>query len=128
MSDEEVKSSIGPGMGLCHLKTGVQVIIPAQIEPQRIVEAMEALLNALKNNVGDDVGCSDIAWMTSSDVNAMLMVSTGMDEGPQEAVAQLHDAAEVFMERAGRVKAQWEAEALKEGSEVIPATPGDDGV
>jgi hypothetical protein len=31
MSDEAVKASICPGMGVCHLETGVQAIIPMQI-------------------------------------------------------------------------------------------------
>ena len=61
MSDETVKTSICPGMGVCHLETGVQVIIPMQIEPGKIVEALEAILNAVKNNIGEGIGCSQIA-------------------------------------------------------------------
>lgn len=110
MSDTEAKTSIGPGMGLIHLETGVQVIIPAQIEPQRIVEAMEALLNALKSNAGEGIGCSDIAWMTSTDVNAMLLVSTDTEEGPKGAVDDLNKAAGAFMERSAKLKSQMEAE------------------
>ena len=111
MSETEAKSSIGPGMGMIHLETGVQIIIPAQIEPERIVAAMEALLAAVKDNVGEGIACSDIAWMTSTDVNAMLLVSTDMEEGPAGAVAALHAAAEAFSERSGRVIAQIKADA-----------------
>lgn len=111
MSETEAKSSIGPGMGMIHLETGVQIIIPAQIEPERIVAAMEALLAAVKDNVGEGIACSDIAWMTSTDVNAMLLVSTDMEEGPEGAVAALHAAAEAFTERSGRVIAQIKADA-----------------
>lgn len=106
MSDTEAKSSIGPGMGLIHLETGVQIIIPAQIEPERIVAAIEALLAAVKDNMSEGIGCSDIAWMTSSDVNAMLLV-----EGPAGAVSALHAAAEAFSERSGRVISQMEADS-----------------
>jgi len=113
MSDTEAKSSIGPGMGLIHLETGVQIIIPAQIEPERIVAAIEALLAAVKDNMSEGIGCSDIAWMTSSDVNAMLLVSTDMEEGPAGAVSALHAAAEAFSERSGRVISQMEADSAE---------------
>lgn len=113
MSETEAKSSIGPGMGLIHLETGVQIIVPAQLEPERIVAAMEALLGAVKDNIGEGIGCSDIAWMTSTDVNAMLLVSTDMEEGPLGAIAALHTAAEAFSERSGRVIAKMEADAGK---------------
>jgi hypothetical protein len=126
MSDEAVGSSIGPGMGVCHLDTGVQVIIPAQVEPQRIVEAVEAILNALKNNVGDGIGCSDIAWMTASEVGAMLLVGMETDDGPEEAVAALHAAAEEFVERTTAAKAEMEAQVLEEDKEGRVRTPRDD--
>jgi hypothetical protein len=126
MSDEAVGSSIGPGMGVCHLDTGVQVIIPAQVEPQRIVEAVEAILNALKNNVGDGIGCSDIAWMTASEVGAMLLVGMETDDGPEEAVAALHAAAEEFVERTTAAKAEMEAQVLEEDKEGRARTPRDD--
>ena len=126
MSDEAVGSSIGPGMGVCHLETGVQVIIPAQVEPQKIIEAVEAILNALKNNVGDGIGCSDIAWMTASDVGAMLLVGTETDEGPEEAIATLHAAAEAFVERTGAAKAEMEAQVIEEDKEGRARTPRDD--
>ena len=111
MSETDAKSSIGPGMGLIHLATGVQVIIPAQIEHQKIIEAMEALLGAIKENKCEGIGCSDIAWMTSMDVNAMLLVSTDMEEGPQGAITALHAAAELFTERSGQVISQMKADA-----------------
>lgn len=111
MSETEAKSSIGPGMGMIHLETGVQIIIPAQIEPERIVAAMEALLAAVKDNIGEGIACSDIAWMTSTDVNAMLLVSTDMEEGAEGAVAAIHAAADAFTERSGRVIAQIKADA-----------------
>ncbi len=126
MSDEAVGSSIGPGMGVCHLETGVQVIIPAQVEPQRIVEAVEAILNALKNNVGDGIGCSDIAWMTASDVGAMLLVGTETDEGPEEAIATLHAAAEAFVERTTAAKAEMGAQVIEEDKEGRARTSRDD--
>ena len=126
MSDEAVGSSIGPGMGVCHLETGVQVIIPAQVEPQRIVEAVEAILNALKNNVGEGIGCSDIAWMTASEVGAMLLVGTETDDGPEEAVNALHAAAAEFVERTNAAKAEMEAQVLEEDKEGRVRTPKDD--
>lgn len=45
------RTCICPGMGVCHLETGVQIIIPMQLEPGKIVEAVEAILNAIKNNI-----------------------------------------------------------------------------
>jgi hypothetical protein len=117
MSDEAVGSSIGPGMGVCHLETGVQVIIPAQVEPQRIVEALEAILNALKNNVGEGIGCSDLAWMTVSEVGAMLLVGIETDDGPEEAVHALHAAAEEFVVRTDAAKAEMDAQVLEEDKE-----------
>jgi hypothetical protein len=72
MSDEAVKTSICPGMGVCHLETGVQAIIPMQIEPEKIVQALEAILNAIKNNIAEGIGCYQIACMMSNDVGAML--------------------------------------------------------
>lgn len=126
MSEEAVGSSIGPGMGVCHLETGLQVIIPAQVEPQKIVEALEAILNALKNNVGEGIGCSDIAWMTASEVSAMLLVSTEADDGPEEAVNALHAAAEEFVVRTNAAKAEMEAQVLEEDKEGLVRTPRDD--
>jgi hypothetical protein len=126
MSDEAVGSSIGPGMGICHLETGVQVIIPAQVEPQRIVEALEAILNALKNNVGDGIGCSDLAWMTASEVGAMLLVGIETDDGPEEAVNALHAAAEEFVVRTDAAKAEMEAQVLEEDKEGRVRTLRDD--
>ena len=111
MSDTKARSSIGPGMGLIHLETGAQIIIPDQIEAERIVAATEALLGAVRDNIGEGIGCSDIAWMTATDVNAMLLVSIDMDEGPADAVAALHAAAEAFTERSGQVISQMKADA-----------------
>jgi hypothetical protein len=126
MSDEAVGSSIGPGMGVCHLETGVQVIIPAQVEPQRIVEALEAILNALKNNVGEGIGCSDLAWMTASEVGAMLLVGIETDDGPEDAVNALHAAAEEFVVRTDAAKAEMDAQVLEEDKEGRVRTPRDD--
>lgn len=108
MSDEAVKASIGPGLGVCHLETGVQVIIPAQIGPEKVVEALDAILNALKNNIGEGIGCSQIACMMANDVGAMLIVSTEMDDGMPESLDALHTAATVFAEGTGNAKTQWE--------------------
>jgi hypothetical protein len=108
MSDEAVKASICPGMGVCHLETGVQVIIPMQIEPGKIVEALDAILNALKNNVGEGIGCSQIACMMAHDAGAMLMVRVELDKGMQESLEALQAAAKAFAEGAGNAKAQWE--------------------
>jgi hypothetical protein len=108
MSDETVKASICPGMGVCHLETGVQVIIPMQIEPGKIVEALEAILNAVKNNIGEGIGCSQIACMMSNDVGAMLVVSIGNDVGMPEALDALQAAAKAFVDGAGSAKTQWE--------------------
>lgn len=126
MSEEAVGSSIGPGMGVCHLETGLQVIIPAQVEPQKIVQAIEAILNALKNNVGEGIGCSDIAWMTASKVSAMLLVSTEPDDGPEEAIAALHAAAVEFVEGTNDAKAELEAQVLEEDKEGRSRTSRDD--
>lgn len=126
MTDEAVGSSIGPGMGVCHLETGVQVIIPAQVEPQRIVEAVEAILNALKNNVGEGIGCSDLAWMTATEVGAMLLVGIETDDGPEEAVNALHAAAEEFVVRTDAAKAEMEAQVLEEDKEGRVRTLRDD--
>jgi len=108
MSDEAVKASICPGMGVCHLETGVQVIIPMQIEPEKIVGALEAILNAVKNNIGEGIGCSQIACMMSNEVGAMLVVSTDTDEGMPEALDALQVAAKAFVEGAGNAKSQFE--------------------
>jgi len=108
MSDEAVKASICPGMGVCHLETGVQIIIPLQIEPGKIVEAVEAILNAIKNNIGEGIGCSQIACMMSKNVGAMLVVSTDTDDGMPEALGALQAAAKVFADEAGNAKTQWE--------------------
>lgn len=108
MSDEAVKASICPGMGVCHLETGVQTIIPMQIEPEKIVKALEAILNAIKNNMGEGIGCFQIACMMSNDVGAMLVVSTEADDGMPEALDALQTAAKAFAEGAGSAKAQWE--------------------
>lgn len=126
MTEEAVGSSIGPGMGVCHLETGVQVIIPAQVEPQRIVEAVEAILNALKNNVGEGIGCSDLAWMTATEVGAMLLVGIETDDGPEEAVNALHAAAEEFVVRTDAAKAEMEAQVLEEDKEGRVRTLRDD--
>jgi hypothetical protein len=119
MSDESVKASICPGMGVCHLETGVQVIIPMHIEPEKNVGALEAILNAIKNNIGEGIGCSQIACMMSNDVGAMLVVSTDTDEGMPEALDALQAAAKAFVEAAGNAKSQWECRtrtSLKPGS------------
>ena len=108
MSDEAVKASICPGMGVCHLETGVQAIIPMQIEPEKIVEALEAILNAIKNNISEGIGCYQIACMMSNDVGAMLVVSIGNDVGMPEALDALEVAAKAFSESASNAKAQWE--------------------
>lgn len=126
MTEEAVGSSIGPGMGVCHLETGVQIIIPAQVEPQRIVEAVEAILNALKNNVGEGIGCSDLAWMTATEVGAMLLVGIETDDGPEEAVNALHAAAEEFVVRTDAAKAEMEAQVLEEDKEGRVRTLRDD--
>jgi hypothetical protein len=108
MSDETVKASICPGMGVCHLQTGVQIIIPMQIEPEKIVGALEAILNAVKNNIGEGIGCSQIACMMSNDVGAMLVVSTDTDDGMPEVLDALQAAAKAFVEGAGNAKTQCE--------------------
>jgi chaperonin GroEL (HSP60 family) len=108
MSDEAVKSRICPAMGVCHLETGVQAIIPMQIEPERIVEALEAVLNAVKNNMAEGIGCYQIACMMSNEVGAMLAVSTETDDGIPEALDALQAAAKTFAEGAGNAKAKWE--------------------
>jgi hypothetical protein len=108
MSDETVKASICPGMGVCHLETGVQAIIPMQIEPEKIVAALEAILNAVKNNIAEGIGCYQIACMMSNEVGAMLVVSTDTEEGMPEALDALQVAAKAFSESAGNAKAQWE--------------------
>ncbi len=61
ISDEKVKSSICPAMGVCHLETGVQVIIPMQMGPEKIVESLEAIMNAVKSNTAEGIGCYPIA-------------------------------------------------------------------
>lgn len=111
MSDTEAKSSIGPGMGLIHLETGVQIINSAQIEPERDCGSNRSSTGCSQGHMSEGIGCSDIAWMTSSDVNAMLLVSTDMEEGPAGAVSALHAAAEAFSERSGRVISQMEADS-----------------
>jgi len=113
MSDEAVKSSICPGMGVCHLETGVQAIIPMQIEPEMIVKALEAILNAIKNNISEGIGCYQIACMMSNDVGAMLVVSTNTDDGIPEALDALQAAATAFTKGAGNAKAKWEKEMDK---------------
>jgi hypothetical protein len=108
MSDETVKSRICPAMGVCHLETGVQAIIPMQIEPEKIVEALEAVLNAVKNNIAEGVGCYQIACMMSNDVGAMLVVSTDTDDGIPESLDALQVAANAFADGAVNAKAKWE--------------------
>jgi hypothetical protein len=108
MSDETVKASICPGMGVCHLETGVQVIIPMQIEPEKIVGAIEAILNTIKNNIGEGIGCSQIVCMMSNDVGAMLVVSTDTDCGMPDALDALQEAAKAFVGVAGNAKTQCE--------------------
>jgi hypothetical protein len=108
MSEEAVKASICPGMGVCHLETGVQTIIPMQIEPEKIVVALEAILNAVKNNINDGIGCFPIACMMSNDVGAMLVVNTDNDDGMPEVLDAFQAAAKAFADGAGSAKAQWE--------------------
>ena len=108
MSDEAVKASICPGMGVCHLETGVQIIIPMQIEQGKIVEAVEAILNAIKNNIGDGIGCFPIACMMSNEVSAMLVVNTDTKDGMPETLDALKAASKAFADEAGNAKTQWE--------------------
>jgi hypothetical protein len=108
MGDEVVKASICPGMGVCHLETGMQVIIPTRIEPGKIVEAPEAILDAIKDNIGEGIGCSQIACMMSNDVDAMLVVSTDTNDGMPEALDALQAAAKAFADGAGNAKTNWE--------------------
>jgi hypothetical protein len=79
-----------------------------QIEPERIVEALEAVLNAVKNNMAEGIGCYQIACMMSDEVGAMLAVSTETDDGIPEALDSLQAAAKAFAEGAGNAKAKWE--------------------
>ena len=108
MSDGAIKASICPGMGVCHLETGVQMIIPMQLEPGKIVEAVEAILNAIKNNIGEGIGSFPIACMMSNEVGAMLVASTDTKDGMPEALDALQAAAKAFADEAGNAKTQWE--------------------
>lgn len=108
MSDEAVKACICPGMGVCHLETGVQIIIPMQLEPGKIVEAVEAILNAIKDNIGEGIGSFPIACMMSNEAGAMLVVSTDTEDGMPEVLNALQAAAKVFADGASNAKTQWE--------------------
>jgi len=81
--------------------------------PELIGQLKESRECRIRNNTILLAQPSDIAWMTSSDVNAMLLVSTDMEEGPAGAVSALHAAAEAFSERSGRVISQMEADSGK---------------
>jgi hypothetical protein len=72
------------------------------------VVALEAILNAVKNNIGEGIGCSQIACMMSNDVGAMLVVSTDTDGGMPEALDALQAAAKAFVGVAGNAKTQCE--------------------
>ena len=104
--EEKVKSSICPAMGVCHLETGVQVIIPMQMGPEKIVESLQAIANAIKSNTREGIGCYPIACMMSEDVGGMLAVSTDAEEGMSEALDALLVAAMAFAEGAGNAKAK----------------------
>jgi hypothetical protein len=64
--------------------------------------------------------------MTASDVGAMLLVGTERDDGPEEAVAALHAAAGVFVERTTDAKAEMEAQVIEEDKKGRARTPRDD--
>lgn len=115
-SDKKVKSSICPAMGVCHLESGVQVIIPMQIGQEKIVESLEAIVNAVKTNTSEGVGCYPIACMMSEDVGGMLAVSTDAEEGMTEALDALLVAAMAFAEGAGNAKAKLQIQEEKAAS------------
>jgi hypothetical protein len=103
------EQAIGPGLDVCHLETGAQVITPAQIGPQKVVEALQdTILNALKNNIEVGTGCSQIVCMMANDIGAMLIVSTEMNDSMPESLDALHAAGTVFAEGTGNAKTQWE--------------------
>jgi hypothetical protein len=70
--------------------------------------ALEVILNAVKNNIGEGIGCSQIACMMSNDVGAMLVVSSDTDYGKSEVLDSIQVAARAFVEAAGNAKTQWE--------------------
>lgn len=109
-SDESVKSSICPAMGMCHLETGVQVIIPMKMGQEKIVESLQDIVNAVKSNTAEGIGCYPIACMMSEDVGAMIAVSTDAEEGMPEALDALLVAAMAFAEGAGKAKAKLQGE------------------
>lgn len=115
-SDKKVKSSICPAMGVCHLETGVQVIIPMQIGQEKIVESLEAIVNAVKTNTAEGIGCYPIACMMSEDIGGMLAVSTDAEEGMPEALDALLVAAMAFAEGAGNAKAKLQMQEEKAAS------------
>ncbi|OPY53542.1 MAG: hypothetical protein A4E49_01378 [Methanosaeta sp. PtaU1.Bin112] len=122
-SDEKVRSSICPAMGVCHLETGVQVIIPMQMGPEKIIESLEAIVNAVKSNTAEGIGCYPIACMMSEDVGAMLAVSTDAAEGMPEALDALLVAAMAFAEGAGNAKAKLQMQDEKVSSDSGERTP-----
>lgn len=115
-SDGKVKSSICPAMGVCHLETGVQVIIPMQMGQEKIIESLEAIVNAVKSNTAEGIGCYPIACMMSEDVGGMLAVSTDAEEGMPEALDALLVAAMAFAEGAGNAKAKLQMQEEKAAS------------
>jgi len=114
--DEKVKSSICPAMGVCHLETGVQVIIPMQIGPEKIIESLQAIANAIKSNTAEGIVCYPIACMMSEDVGGMLAVSTDAEDGMSEALDALLVAAMAFAEGAGNAKAKLQIQEEKAAS------------
>jgi hypothetical protein len=114
--DEKVKSSICPAMGVCHLETGVQVIIPMQIGPEKIIESLQAIANAIKSNTAEGIVCYPIACMMSEDVGGMLAVSTDAEDGMSEALDALLVAAMAFAEGAGNAKAKLQMQEEKAAS------------
>jgi hypothetical protein len=115
-SDEKAKSSICPAMGVCHLETGVQVIIPMQIGQEKIVQSLQAIANAIESNTAEGIGCYPIACMMSEDVGGMLAVSTDAEEGMSEALDALLVAAMAFAEGAGNAKAKLQMQEEKAAS------------
>jgi len=115
-SDEKVKSSICPAMGVCHLETGLQVIIPMQMGQEKIIESLQAIVNAVKTNTAEGIGCYPIACMMSEDVGGMLAVSTNAEEGMPEALDALLVAAMAFAEGAGNAKAKLQMQEEKAAS------------
>jgi hypothetical protein len=56
----------------------------------------------------------------------MLLVGMETDEGPEEAIATLHAAAEEFVQRTTAAKAEMEAQVIEEDKEGRSRTPRDD--